>query len=112
MASTEPNQIQIEAGVDPALAAAFAVLRGAIVPMLLGFQRLGFDINRRAIHARLLAGTLPVQPVRMGRNWFITAGAAAALFRSGGVAPAAALPPPSPRRGPGRPRGTTRRASK
>lgn len=107
------HENQIETGLDPALAAALLVLGGAVVPMGLGFRRLGFDINRRALHARLRAGTLPVKPTRMGRNWFVTAGEAAVLFRASGAAPAApAAAAPPPRRGPGRPRGSVRGAAK
>ena len=112
MASLEQNQIQIESGVDPAVAAAIAVLGGALVPLNLGIKRLGLDINRRAIHARRLAGTLPVKPTQIGRNWFVTAGEAAVLFRTDSAP--TALPPPAPplRRGPGRPRGVMGRVGK
>lgn len=103
---------QIEAPLDPALAAAISVLGGAVVPLNVGMKRLGLTINRRAVHARRVAGTLPVEPTQIGRNWFITAGAAAALFRAGNAAPVMSPPAPSPHRGPGRPRGTTRRAGK
>lgn len=98
--------------LDPALAAAISVLGGAVVPLNVAIRRLGLKINRRAVHARRLAGTLPVEPTQIGRNWFVTAGAAAVLFRAGNAAPAMPPPAPSPRRGPGRPRGTTRRAAK
>lgn len=96
--------------IDPALAAAISVLGGAVVPLNVAIRRLGLTINRRAVHARRLAGTLPVEPTQYGRNWFVTAGAAAVLFRASG----AELPPPGTptHRGPGRPRGTTRRAGK
>lgn len=99
--------------IDPALVAAIQLLRGAIVPLNVAMERLGWRGNRRAIHARLIAGTLPVRAEKHGRNWFVTAGAVADLLRSG-VAPSAPPPPPAdpPRRRPGRPRGTTRRASK
>lgn len=109
MASSKENNI--EPALDPALAAAIAVLGGAVVPLNEGIRRLGLTINRRAIHARRQAGTLPVEPTQIGRNYFITAGAAAALFRAGSAVNAAPPPAPPPRRGPGRPRGTTTRGA-
>jgi len=104
----------VDPSIDPAIAAAIAVLGGAIVPINQAIKRLGLHINRRAVHARRVAGTLPVEPTKIGEKWFITAGAAAVLFRTGTALPVSVtpLPAPPPRRGPGRPRGTTRRASK
>ena len=106
------SKVTIDPALDPALAAAISVLGGAVVPLNVAIQRLGLTINRRAVHARRLAGTLPVEPTQIGRNWFVTAGAAAVLFRASGAEPE--LPPPATptHRGPGRPRGTTRRAGK
>lgn len=98
---------------DPYLAEAIKMLDGAIAPLNIAMAKIGWKTNRFAIHARLKAGTLPVRVEKLGRNWYVTAGAVADLLRSSG-SPPSAQPPTAPlHRRPGRPRGTTtRRAGK
>jgi hypothetical protein len=88
-----------------AVAAASAAIGGAVVPLGSALERLGWPyLSRSSIHARLLAGTLPVTPRRLGGRWVVYAMDAARLFEAG--APTSGeLPVPAPsRRGPGRPR--------
>jgi hypothetical protein len=101
---------------DPYLIEAIRMLDGAIAPLNVAMAKIGWKTNRFAIHARLKAGTLPVRAEKLGRNWYVTAGAVADLLRSStspSLPPSQPQPPTaSPHRKPGRPRGTTRRAGK
>jgi len=87
-----------------AVIAAHAALGGAVVPLAAALVALGWPyLSRSSIHARRLAGTLPVVPRRLGGRWVVYATDAAPLFEREepvvGSSPAA-----SSRRGPGRPR--------
>jgi hypothetical protein len=93
-----------------AIAAAVEALGGSVVPLNSGLRRLGWPfLSRSAVHARRLAGTLPVAPKRLGCRWVIYARDAAPLFETGAAVaeePVTASQPPL-RRGPGRPRKLT-----
>lgn len=88
-----------------ALAAATAAIGGACAPLNLALRGLGWPyLSRSAIHARRVAGTLPVMPKRLGGRWVIYARDAAELFEIRTPPVDESSPVASPRRGPGRPR--------
>lgn len=88
-----------------AIAAATAAIGGAVVPLPLALQGLGWPyLSRSAIHARRIAGTLPVMPKRLGGRWVIYARDAAELFEIREPQIDESPPPIQPRRRPGRPR--------
>lgn len=88
-----------------AIAAATAAIGGAVVPLPLALQGLGWPyLSRSAIHARRIAGTLPVRPKRLGGRWVVYARDVARLFEVDPLQTDESPPAPPPRRGPGRPR--------
>ena len=101
---------------DPYLTAALQLLGGAaLVPLHDAMRAIGWRLPRSAVNARRVAGTLPLRCVQYGRVWFVTAGAVADLLRPGPADGSSAVPQPPPdppRRRPGRPIGSTRRAGK
>lgn len=87
------------------LAAATAAIGGAVAPLPRALKGLGWPyLSRSAVHARRVAGTLPVTPRRLGGRWVVYARDAAQLFETGGPPVNESPPQTSPRRGPGRPR--------
>lgn len=88
-----------------AIAAAVAAIGGVVAPLPRALQGLGWPYrSRSAIHARRVAGTLPITPRRLGGRWVVYARDVASLFEVD--TPQTDEPPPAtpPRRGPGRPR--------
>jgi hypothetical protein len=64
-----------------AVAAATETIGGACVPLTKALTRLGWPfLSRSSIHARRVAGTLPVMPRRLGGRWVVYAVDAAPLF--------------------------------
>lgn len=86
-----------------ALAAATTAIGGACAPLNRALRGLGWPyLSRSSIHARRVAGTLPVVTRQLGGRWVVYASDAARLFETADAideAPAMAV-----RRGPGRPR--------
>lgn len=86
-----------------ALAAAAEAIGGVCAPLNRALRGLGWPyMSRSAIHARRVAGTLPVVTRQLGGRWVVYAKDAACLFETGEMVedePAAPV-----RRGPGRPR--------
>lgn len=88
---------------DAALAAAIALLGGAIAPLAVALKKIGWPgRNRAGIHRHLRDGTLPVRAQKIGGRLYVTAGSVADLLRSTPTPPSNAVVPV--RRGPGRPR--------
>lgn len=88
--------------LDPALAAAIALLGGALAPLAIALKKIGWPgKNRAGIHRHLRCGTLPVRTVKIGGRIYVTAGAVAELLRESPPPPPAVNPPT--RRGRGRP---------
>lgn len=88
---------------DPALAAAIALLGGALAPLAVALQKIGWPgRNRSGIHRHRRDGTLPVRAEKIGGRLYVTAGAVADLLRGASLPPVD--PQPTRRRGPGRPR--------
>lgn len=91
-----------------ALTAATAAIGGACVPLAEALRKLGWPyLSRSAIHARRLAGTLPVAPRQLGSRWVVYACDAARLFERSAGAAEEPVVLASQRRGPGRPRKQT-----
>lgn len=66
-----------------AVAAAAKAIGGIVAPLNRALRGLGWPyLSRSAIHARRIAGTLPVVPQRLGGRWVIYAKDAAPLFES------------------------------
>jgi len=87
-----------------AVAAAHAALGGAVVPLATALVAIGWPyLSRSAIHARRVAGTLPVMPRRLGGRWVVYAVDAAPLFAREEPKTATLFAAPA-HRGPGRPR--------
>lgn len=87
-----------------AVAAATEAIGGACVPLTKALTRLGWPfLSRSAIHARRVAGTLPVMPRRLGARWVVYAVDAAPLFAREDPKTATLFAVPA-HRGPGRPR--------
>jgi len=87
---------------DPALAAAIELLGGAMAPLAVALNKIGWPgRNRAGIHRHLRAGTLPVATQKIGGRIYVTAGAVADLLR--GSTPPPPTTPRQARRGPGRP---------
>lgn len=88
-----------------AITAAAKAIGGIVAPLSRALRGLGWPyMSRSAIHARRVAGTLPVTPRRLGRRWVMYAKDVATLFEraAGGTEDEVHLL--APRRGPGRPR--------
>lgn len=95
--------VQAPTPTPAAIAAATAALGGSVVPLNRALRDLGWPyLSRASIHARRLAGTLPVTPRRLGSRWVVFARDAATLFEPELVMFDERVPPP--RRRPGRPR--------
>lgn len=91
-----------------AIAAAVAAIGGVVAPLPQALQGLGWPYrSRSAIHARRVAGTLPVTPRRLGGRWVVYARDAARLFEAGSPHTDESPSVASSRRGPGRPRKRT-----
>lgn len=88
-----------------AIAAAVAAIGGVVAPLPRALQGLGWPYrSRSAIHARRVAGTLPITPRRLGGRWVVYARDVATLFEVDTPQIDESPPPVLPRCGPGRPR--------
>lgn len=86
-----------------ALAAAAAAIGGACAPLNRALRGLGWPyLSRSAVHARRVAGTLPVVTRQLGGRWVVYASDAARLFEAADAIEKAPATPAH--RGPGRPR--------
>lgn len=88
-----------------AITAAAKAIGGIVAPLNRALRGLGWPyMSRSAIHARRVAGTLPVVPRQLGRRWVVYAQDAAPMFErvTGGTDDEARSL--APHRGPGRPR--------
>lgn len=89
------------ASADPALDAAINLLGGAVAPLAVALEKIGWPgRNRAGIHRHLKAGTLPVTPEKIGDRYYVTAASVAKLLRE---STPRLTPPPPVRRRPGRP---------
>ena len=98
-----------DASSATAVAAATEAIVGACVPLTQALTRLGWPfLFRSAIHARRVAGTLPVMPRRLGGRWVVCAVDAVPLFAREEPKTGTLFSLPT-HRGPGRPRKPARR---
>jgi len=97
----------VSVATPAAIAAATEAIGGVVAPLNRALRGLGWPyMSRSAIHARRVAGTLPVAPRRLGRRWVVYARDAAPMFE-GVAGDSDEMCSLVPHRRPGRPRKRT-----
>jgi hypothetical protein len=103
---------RVSVSTPAAVTAAAEAIGGLVAPLNRALRGLGWPyLSRSAIHARRIAGTLPVVPQRLGGRWVVYAKDVARMFEDvTSAASGSNNEPPAvvPHRGPGRPRKVAR----